>query len=142
MLCRDDIIRVWDVNVCADELCACILAEFQQLSMNTTIGEAGMFSDISHNFEIVLGYKGLNETVITHQSSKYFNTLGREHVPREMVSNICKVRIGVEEMFCALEHMVCRGPLSEDLCLADIEIEVSILFENGRQHGNELQGCR
>jgi hypothetical protein len=38
--------------------------------------------------------------------------------------------------------MVCRGPLSEDLCLADIEIEVSILFENGRQHGNELQGCR
>jgi hypothetical protein len=27
MLRRDDIIRVWDVNVCADELCACILAE-------------------------------------------------------------------------------------------------------------------
>jgi len=46
MLC-DDIIRVLDVNVCADELCACILAEFQQLSTNETIGEAGMFSDIS-----------------------------------------------------------------------------------------------
>ena len=28
MMCRDDIIRYWDVNVRADELCACILAEF------------------------------------------------------------------------------------------------------------------
>jgi hypothetical protein len=57
--------------------------------MNETIGEAGMFPDISHDFETVLGYKGLNETVIAHRSSKYFNTLCREHVPREMVSNIC-----------------------------------------------------
>ena len=39
MLWSDDIIRVWDVNVCAYELCACILAEFQQLIMNETIGE-------------------------------------------------------------------------------------------------------
>jgi hypothetical protein len=75
MLCRDDIIRVWDVNVYTDELYTCILSEFQQLSMNETIGEVGMFSVISHNFGTVWDYKGLNETVITHRSSKCFNTL-------------------------------------------------------------------
>jgi hypothetical protein len=47
-----------------------------------------MFSDISHNFETVLVYKGLNETVIVHRSSNNFTTLCREHVPREMVSNL------------------------------------------------------
>jgi hypothetical protein len=86
---RDEIIRVWYVNVCADVLCACILAEFQQLSKSETIDEAGMFADITHDFGTVLGYEGLNETIIAHRSSKYFNTLCREHVPREMVSNIC-----------------------------------------------------
>ena len=32
--------------------------------------------------------------------------------------------------------------LSEDLCLADIKVEVSIFFENGRQHGYDLEGFR
>jgi hypothetical protein len=88
MLCRDDIIRVWDVNVCADELCASIWAEFQQLSMNEAIGEAGMFPDISHDFETVLGYKGLNETVIAHRSSKYFNTLCITGVPSTSIPSV------------------------------------------------------
>jgi hypothetical protein len=57
MLCRDDIIRVWDVNVCTDELCTSIFAEFQQLIMNETIDETDMFPDISHDFETVLDYK-------------------------------------------------------------------------------------
>jgi hypothetical protein len=57
--------------------------------MNETIGEACMLPDVSHDFETVLGYKGLNETVIAHRSSKYFNTLCRAHVPFEMVRNIC-----------------------------------------------------
>jgi hypothetical protein len=86
--------------------------------------------------------KSLDETVIVYRSSKYFNTLSREHVTGEMMSNIYKVKIGVEEMVCVFKQMVCRGPLNEDLCLTDIKIEVSNFFENGRQHGDELEGCR
>ena len=70
-------------------LCVCIFAEFQHVSMNETIGETVMFSDIFHDFETVLGHKSLNETVITYWSSKYFNTLSREHVMSEMMRNIC-----------------------------------------------------
>jgi hypothetical protein len=61
--------------------------------------------------------KGLNETVIDHRSSKYFNTLCREHVSCEVVINIYKVRVGVEEMFCTFKQMVYRGTLNENLCL-------------------------
>jgi len=53
MLCCDDSIRVWDGNVCADKSCARILAEFQLLIMNKSVGEAGMFSNICHDFETV-----------------------------------------------------------------------------------------
>ncbi len=132
MLWRDDIIRVWDVNVCSAELCPCILAEFQQLIMNETIGESVMFPDISHDFETVFDYKGLNETVLDHQSSKYFNVLCREHVSCEVVSNICMVRVGVEEIFDTFKQMVYRGTRRENLCLVDIKNEVWIFFENGR----------
>ncbi len=45
-------------------------------------------------------------------------------------------------MVCTFKQMVCRGSLTEELCLADIKIEVSIFFEDGHQHGNELEGCR
>ena len=128
MLCLDDIIRVWEVNVCADELCACILAEFQRLNMNETIGESGMFPDISHDFETVLGYTGLNETVLAHRSSKYVNALCRKHVSCEVVSNICKVRVGVEEMFCVFKQMVYRDPLSEDLCLDVVIVGIGQTF--------------
>jgi hypothetical protein len=76
-----------------------------------------MFPDISHDFETVLGYKGLNEAVLAHRCSKYFHALCREHVSCEVVSNICKVRVGVEEMFSTFKQMVCRGTLSENLCL-------------------------
>ncbi len=102
--------------------------------MKETIGEADMFPDISHDFETVLAYKGLNEAVLVHRCSKYFNALCREHVSCEVVSNICKVRVGVEEMFCTFKQMVCRGTLSENLCLADIKNEVCIIFENRRKN--------
>ena len=99
------------------------------MEVNETIGEGFMFSGIFHDFETVLGHKSLQ-------------TLSREHVTSEMLSNICKIRIGVEEMFCVVKHMVCRGTLSEDLGLADVKVEVTIFFENGRQHRYELEGCR
>ena len=117
MLCRDDSVRVRDVNVCADKLCACILAEFHQLKVSEAIGKGLKFSGIFHDFEAVVGHKSLDETVSAHRSSEDFNTLSREHVTGEMMSNVCKVRIGVEEVFCAFKHMVCRGSLSEDFGL-------------------------
>jgi hypothetical protein len=131
MLCRDDIIRFWDVNVYTDELCECILAKFQQLSMNETIGEVGMFPNISHDFESVLGCKGLNETVLVHRSSKYFNALCREHVSCEAVNNICNVRVGVEEMFCTFKQMVYRGTLSKFLVLLILKTRFASFLKTG-----------
>jgi hypothetical protein len=46
-----------------------------------------------------------------------------------VVSNICKVRVGVEEMFCTFKQMVCRGTLNENLCLPDIKNEVCIFLK-------------
>ena len=87
MLCRDDIDRVKDVNVCADELCTRVFAEFQQLGVNKTVGENFMFSGIFHDFETFLVHKSLNVPVNSHLSSKYFNNLSREHVTCEMMVN-------------------------------------------------------
>ena len=90
-----------------------------------------MFSDIFHDLETFLVHKSLPITV--HRSSKYFNTLSREHVTCEMMDITSKVRIGVEEMFYEFKHMVCRGSRIEDFGLADVEVEVVIFFENGSQ---------
>ena len=44
MVCREVVVRVRDINVCTDVLCARIFTEFQQLGVNETIGENFMFS--------------------------------------------------------------------------------------------------
>ena len=62
MLCRDDDVRVRDVNVDVDVLCVRIFGKFQQLGVNETIGENFMFSGIFHDFETVLVHKSLNVT--------------------------------------------------------------------------------
>ncbi len=49
--------------------------------------------------------------------------LGREHVKGEMLINVLKVGVGFEEMFHSVKDMLCRGTLTEDLCLSDINTQ-------------------
>ena len=70
----------------------------------------------------------LDVTVCVHRCVKYFNTFVLEHIEYEIIVNFLKVGIIVEEMFRAIEYVLSRGSLSEDLSLADIKVEISIFF--------------
>ena len=50
-----------------------------------------------------------------------------------------KIGVDLNEKFSPIEHMLHGGALSEDLGLAEIEVEISILFENGLQFCDELK---
>ena len=87
-----------------------------------------MFCDIYHDIETVLSHMSLDVTVVAHRCVKYFNTLILENIECEIMGNFLKVGIIVKEMFCAIEYVLSRGSLSDDLCLTDIKVEISIFL--------------
>ena len=58
--------------------------------INETVGENFMFSGYLHDFETFLVHKSLNVPIDAHRTSKYINTVSREHVTCEMMDNIRK----------------------------------------------------
>ena len=107
--------------------------------MNQPVIKRLMFCNISHDTKTILSHMSLDVTVCAHRCAKYFNTFVLEHIECEIIGNFLKVGIIVEEMFRAIEYVLSRGSLSEDLSLADIKIKVSIFFEHGFQERYELQ---
>ena len=81
----------------------------------------------------------LDVTVCAHRCVKYFNTFVLEHIECEIIGDVLKVGIIVEEMFRVIEYVLTRGSLSENLSLADNKVEISIFFEHGFQDHYDLK---
>ena len=106
--------------------------------MNQPIIKRLKLCDISHDTKTILSHMSLDVFVCDHRCAKYFNTFVLEHIECEIIGNFLKVGIIVEKMFRAIEYVLSRGSLSEDLSLADIKIKVSIFFEHVFQERYEL----
>ena len=103
--------------------------------MNQPIIKRLKFCDISHDTKTILSHMSLDVFVCAHRCAKYFNTFVLEHIECEIIGNFLKVGIIVEEMFRAIEYVLSRGSLSEDLSLSKSRFPS---FEHGFQEAMSL----